>query len=677
MNNNLLTLAFALMISWSAQAQETVVWASNVYEVSSETGPLQYSAIQALHRPNVFPKGGDSPNAWKPRHDDKEEFIVLAFDTPIRAQQVAIAETENPGAVKAVYAYDSQDREYLLFELSARPLPIETRLLNLFFEMTSYEIEYIKIVLDCAVVPGFNSIDAVGISASNIPINVLINIAPGVNQNLQAERLSTNVNSTYIEHSPILSPDGKTLYFSRQFHPDNVGGVDDNEDIWYSELDEETGEWLPAKNLGPPLNNAGPNFISSVTQDEDGNTTFLLGNRYGKRDRMSVGVSKATMSADGTISKPQNLEIENYYNYSPRVDQFINASNDVMLMSVERDETYGDRDLYVVFQQSDKSWSEPLNVGSDLNTADEEAAPFISDDNTTVYFSSRGHSGHGGLDIYVTKRLDDTWTKWSAPQNLGAAMNTQDDDVYFNMPSSSTHIYFTRGNKEEDTDIFRFNVDEFFTTEEPEPDIIFVTVKGRVLNADTKEPLSTDIIVERLPDGVDVGKTVSQASTGNYQLKLRPGAMYGFLAEKEGFIAVNENVDLNDIDDEQVYEKDLFLAPIKVGMKIVINNIFFDFDKATLKTASYPELERILEFLKSNNIGKIEIGGHTDSVGDDNYNLSLSQRRADAVYTYFRDNGIDADRMESKGYGETEPTVANDTPENRAKNRRVEFKIIE
>ena len=111
----------------------------------------------------------------------------------------------------------------------------------------------------------------------------MINIAPGVNQNLEAERLSTNVNSTYIEHSPILSPDGKTLYFSRQFHPDNMGGVDDNEDIWYSELDEETGDWLPAKNLGPPLNNAGPNFISSVTQDEDGNTTFLLGNRYGKK----------------------------------------------------------------------------------------------------------------------------------------------------------------------------------------------------------------------------------------------------------------------------------------------------------------------------------------------------------------------------------------------------------
>ena len=234
-----------------------------------------------------------------------------------------------------------------------------------------------------------------------------------------------------------------------------------------------------------------------------------------------------------------------------------------------------------------------------------------------------------------------------------------------------------RGNKEEDTDIFRFNVDEFFTTDELEPDIIFVTVKGKVLNAETREPLSTDIIVERLPDGVDVGKTVSQATTGDYQLKLRPGAMYGFLAEKPGFIAVNENVDLNDIEDAQVIEKDLLLAPIKVGMKIVINNIFFDFDKATLKTASYPELERIRDFLKSNDIGKIEIGGHTDSVGDDNYNLSLSQRRADAVYSYFRDNGIDTERMESKGYGETEPTVANDTPENRAKNRRVEFKIIE
>lgn len=680
-----LTLSlFLALMSFCAMAQETVIWASEVYEVSSETSPLQYSAMQALNRPNFYPRGGDSPNAWKPRRDNTEEYIVVAFDQPIRAQQVAIAETENPGAVKAVYAYDESDNEYLLFELTPRPLPIDTRLLNLFFEMTSYEINYLRVVLDGAAVPGFNSIDAIGISASNIPITVLINVASNVNESAQAERLNDNVNSQYIEHSPLLSPDGKTLYFSRQYHPDNVGGVDDNEDIWFSKLDEETGEWLPAENLGPPLNTEGPNFISAISQDDVGNTVFLLGNRYEKRGRMSVGVSTAIMTADGVIQKPENLEIENYYNYNINVDQYITSNNEVMLMAVERDDTYGDRDLYVSFKEGKNEWSEPLNVGGILNTADEEASPFIAQDNETVYFSSRGHSGQGGLDIFVTKRLDDTWTRWSQPENLGGAINGEGDDVYFNIPTSGKHIYFTRGNKDENTDIFRFQVDEFFIEEGDEPMIadegpepIIISIVGKVLNGKTNEPIAAEVLVERLPDGAEIGRTVSLENTGKYHLRLRSGLMYGFLAEKDGFISVNSNVDLTDYTESDTLEKDITLMPIQVGERIVINNIFFDFDKSELKTASYPELKRILKFLQDEKIQKIRIGGHTDSRGNDAYNQALSKRRANSVYEYFVNNGISPSRLEAVGYGETDPVVPNDTDENRAKNRRVEFTILE
>lgn len=677
----------AFTVSYAAFSQETVVWASKVLEVSSETSPLQYSAMQALHRPNFYPRGGESPNAWRPRKDNTEEFIVVAFDKPIKIQQVAIAETENPGAVKAVYAYDKTNREYLLFTLTPRVLPIEQRLLNLFFEMTQYEVSHLKVVLDGTAVPGFNSIDAIGISSSNIPITVLINVAANINEDAQAERLSSNVNSTYRENSPLLSPDGKMLFFSRQYHPANMGGVEDNEDIWVSKLDEKTGEWLPAQNVGPPLNNTGPNFISSISQDNAGNIVFLLGNRYERRGRMSVGVSMSTMTPEGKFTEPVNINIANYYNYSDKVDQFMTKDGKVMLLALEREDSYGDRDLYVSFLQSDKSWSQPKSLGIEVNTADEEAAPFMSDDNKTLYFSSRGFSGQGGLDIFVSKRLDDTWTRWSPPENLGKAANTVGDDTYFNIPSVGKHIYFTRGNKGEDMDIFRFQSEEFFIDPSKLKDpiqivdvgdeIVLVTIKGRVINSKTGEPISTNVQIERLPDGANMGGTTSEAGTGNYQLKVRTGARYGFMAEKDGFLAVAQNIDLNNTTKAEIIERDLVLTPIEIGESIVINNIFFDFDKAILKTASFSELERILKLLKSDKIKKIEISGHTDSMGDDNYNMTLSKRRATAVYNYFQSNGIAADRMSAVGYGETQPTAPNDTNENMAKNRRVEFKIVE
>ncbi|CAN0174372.1 unnamed protein product, partial [Chrysoparadoxa australica] len=277
-----------------------------------------------------------------------------------------VAESENPGAVKEILAYDKDYNEYSLFELTPRSIPLESRLLNLFFDETPYEIFAIKVVIEGEIVPGYNSIDAIGISSSNIPIAVLIDLAANVNNNLQTEKLSSNVNSSYIEHSPLISPDGKRLYFSRKYHPENIGGVNDSEDIWMSEMDDETGEWQPAVNVGPPLNTEGPNFISSIT-NIDGKEVLVLGNRYGKRGRMYNGVSMATRSADGTFTEPTSLEVTNEYNYSPKTDFFLDPSGEALLISAERDDSYGGRDLYVSFKRSG-IWSDPKILGNDINT---------------------------------------------------------------------------------------------------------------------------------------------------------------------------------------------------------------------------------------------------------------------------------------------------------------------
>jgi len=300
-----LVLVSVLFLSLSVitMAQETVIWGSEIVDVSSEFSPLEYSAIQALHKPNVLPSGGDNPNAWRPKSQDNLEFIMISFDEPIIAQQIAIAESENPGAIKEIYAYDEQYNEYKIFDLTPRQIPLESRLLNLFFEETTYKVYAVKVVLDGEAIPGYNAIDAIGISKSNIPINVLINLAPGVGT-VSVDRLGGTVNSTYIEHSPLISPDGKRLYFSRRYHPDNIGGSNDSEDIWVSELDEANDTWKTAVNVGPPLNTEEPNFISSITI-VNGVETLILGNKYGKKGRMYTGTSISTRN--GTHSRSLHL----------------------------------------------------------------------------------------------------------------------------------------------------------------------------------------------------------------------------------------------------------------------------------------------------------------------------------------------------------------------------------
>lgn len=693
----------SMVLAFAASAQETVVWGSEVIDVSSEYSPYEYSAIQALHRPNVLPLGGENPNAWRPKRTDKEEFIMVSFSNPIKAKQVAIAESENPGAVKEVYAYDKDYTEYKLFDLTPRNLPIDSRLLNLFFEETTYEIHAIRVVLEGSASPGYNAIDAVGISISNIPINVLIKLAPGVKSDLEADRLSENVNSDYIEHSPIVSPDGQRMYFSRQYHPDNVGGANDSEDIWVSEWDEEKGEWGIAKNLGPPLNTEGPNFISSISVVDD-EEIIILGNRYGKNGRMYTGVSMSKRNGD-TFSKPVDVDIEDEYNYSPNADYFLVPGGEAMILSAERDDTFGKRDLYVSFKGRGGKWSVPKNLGNDINTTGEDESPFLAEDGKTLYFSSDGYNGYGGADIYVSIKQDDTWTSWSEPQNMGTSVNQAGDDEYFSIPSTGQHLYFTRGEEGEDTDIYSFKVEDLFATDDtpilasvqhlipdPEaatvadvaptvidtiatPEPINVAIAGRVLDSKTNQAISNaKVSLEVLPSGDDVA-TVNSDENGAFSFETQGPALYGLSAEANGYISQDENIDLSAITASESVTRDIRIVPIVKEEVIVLNNVFFDFDKSDIKDASIPVLERVYAYLDEDQIDAIEVAGHTDSSGPEAYNMDLSRRRAQAVVDFLLGKGIDQVRLSMQAYGETKPMVENDTREKRAKNRRVEFKI--
>ncbi|VAW27679.1 hypothetical protein MNBD_BACTEROID06-293, partial [hydrothermal vent metagenome] len=378
------TILGIVAVSVIGYSQE-IQWASKVIAFSSELTPIQYSAQQVLGKPNVLPAAGESPSAWTPDRPNSEEFIKVGFATPIAIRQIVIAESYSPTTITNVFAYDEAGKEYLINTFSASNIPLKGRLFSIIMNKTPYKVAAVKIEFNGEIVPEYYSIDAIGISSSAKPTNVEVEIMENLNSNLFAERLSNNVNSPYTEFKPLLAPDGRTLYFSRKNHPGNIGGESDGEDIWYSEMDS-TGEWKEAMNIGRPLNNESPNYVCSVTPD--GNSiVLLLGNQYHdkKPDKMSAGVSISTKEGE-EWTPPFNLIIENDYNYNEKSNYFLANNRQVLLLSVERDDSNGARDLYVSFFKEDSTWTEPLNLGKQINTAGDDASPFLAADDKTLYY---------------------------------------------------------------------------------------------------------------------------------------------------------------------------------------------------------------------------------------------------------------------------------------------------
>jgi OOP family OmpA-OmpF porin len=693
MHRLLFIQVFLLSFSVSTIHAQEIQWASKVIEFSSELSQKEYSAIQIIGKPNVLPEGGDSPNAWLPNNPNKEEFIKVGFDRPTRIQQIAIAESYNPSATYQVYVYDGGGNEYLINTFTPRPIPLKGRLLNILFDQTSYEVHAVKLVLNGISVPGYSGIDAIAISESTTPVEVEIATAPNVTEELATEKLSENVNSEYEEMRPLIAPDGKTLYFSRRNHPENIGGIEDDEDIWYSELDEETGEWLEAENMGEPLNNAGSNFISSVTPD--GNSMMvMLGNRYQKNKDMKPGVSVSRKTSQGW-TKPEELDILNAFIENNDGHYFLAQNKQTLIMAVERFDSYGDKDIYVTFKQADGRWSEPLNLGNDINTAHTENSPFLAADDETLYFSSKGYSGFGGADIYISRRLDDTWQNWTEPENLGSELNSSEDDVFFNIPPSGKYAYYSKSNSEFDADIHRIELPIFF---QPSPVVAF---KGHIYNAETKEPIEAKVAYILMPENTEVGHTLSDSITGEYEIVLPVGASYRYVVEQGGFSLLEDTVNLTGEKDFREIERNLFIDPVKLKELATVQThlasteqvspeedkpddvielnegvlsikIQFNFDSDVIRKNSYPDLDRIVNLLKSVPVDVI-VAGHTDSTGPDEYNNDLSKRRAKSVNDYFVNKGVDSSKLEVAGFGEKHPMSSNDTLNGRRRNRRVEF----
>jgi outer membrane protein OmpA-like peptidoglycan-associated protein len=502
------------------------------------------------------------------------------------------------------------------------------------------------------------------------------------------ENLGEHVNSSSGEIHPVISADGKTLYFVRDGHPQNFS----SQDVWYCQRDGSG--WTSAVHPGEPLNFRGK--ASGVFNVSTDNNQLLIRGAFEDGEYVGAGLSVLEKNKKGDWKYPRKLEIVNYVKYSNMGDynnSFLTPDGKHIIFAFSDRSNNGNHDLYIShlvlrdkwhkpqsikdFTQlvgkalNNNTWTEPEKIRTLSKLEFSEFAPFLSADGVTLYYSSNQTGGYGDQDIWMSRRLDDSWQSWSAPVNLGPSINTSDWDAYYTLDAKGEDAYMTSGaNSFGGTDIVKIKL---VTEIRPNP---VVLMSGKVFNAKTKLPLASSIEYENLSDGKNMGVAVSNPLTGEYKIVLPYGKNYGLMAYADKFISVSDNVDLTKVEAYREITRDLYLVPLEVGSTIRLNNIFFDVNRSTLRLESFPELERLAGLMAQNSKMQIEIAGHTDNVGSDETNLKLSDDRAKAVVDYLISIGVPATRITYKGYGETRPLSSNDDEEGRQLNRRVEFTIL-
>jgi outer membrane protein OmpA-like peptidoglycan-associated protein len=502
-------------------------------------------------------------------------------------------------------------------------------------------------------------------------------------EGLVVTNLGSGINSSGNEWDPTPTPDGKLLYFSASHRPDCFGKT---KDVFVSEYRND--KWQKAVNVGSSINTAyNDETVDNVSAD--GNTLFLSGNfqgsfGIGKFDVFSV---EKTIHGWGTIRHLPN-PINSEYNNEGGC---LTSDGKTLLFCSDRpggigefhrkrelfhNDRWGNTDIYVCLR-TEKGWSEPINLGPTINTPYAEKSPFMHPDGKTLYFSSDGHYGLGGLDIFKAVRLNDSsWTEWSEPINLGKEINTAGDDKEFKVATSEKIAYFASYNQENGyggMDIYSVTLPN---TARPAP---VVTVRGKITDAESRA-LEADIKWEDLSTGTSAGQLKSNPQDGTYFIALPLGTNYGYFAEKKGYYPTSRNINLKNRTESEDITENIILVSIDTmkekPIAVRINNVFFDFNKSDLKPESFPELNRLAKILKENPKSMVEIDGHTDTIGSVAYNMDLSRQRTQAVVDYLVSVGCDTANLTSKGYGMSKPITSNETEEGRAQNRRVEFRFL-
>lgn len=491
------------------------------------------------------------------------------------------------------------------------------------------------------------------------------------------------VNGSYDEKSPVISPDGKLLYFTISNHPQNVGGIRDLGDIWYSEFDGL--QWSTPVHAGTTLNSRDYNAVAGFS--DDGLWLYLLSHYDASGNSAKTQGISVSRKSSGSWSKPENISIPYFQNKSSFLSGSVLMDGSLFVYAAE---TYGSRveDIYMTRKGSDGKWSAPINLGSKINTQFQELSPWMSKDGKVLYFSSNGRPGCRSFDVFSVNRLDDTWGNWSDPKSVDTDINSEGRELFFRQyPSLGFSMYTSTKNSDGygEIKIYRPDVpfeDSVVVAEVVQDTVIKIeeiirqetsdkTIKiyGTVTNAKTGEVLNAKLSFEATDTLI-----TADASTGKYSILIGSTRSYSIKIDAPGFVNNLEKLDLNTYEMKEL-EMNFKLQPIEVGTTVTLKNVLFIQSKPELLPESYPELNVVVQFMKDNPHVEIELSGHTDSRGSFRQLMTLSQQRVNRVKSYLVSKGISSKRIVGKGYGGSKPIASNDTEETRMLNRRVEFTI--
>ncbi len=475
--------------------------------------------------------------------------------------------------------------------------------------------------------------------------------------------LGRQINSPFSELAPIISPNGKLLFFTMgRDHPSNLG-EDHLQDCYVSHR-AQNGSWSAPKNLGLPINSVGNDAISGVSPD--GRTLFIKNFIYNPTN----GYCFARKDTNGRWNI-NPITILEYSNSSHLSSQSISVNGDFIVISAERADGYGGLDLYVsrVKDRSKNLYGPLENLGLVLNTNSDEIAPFLAADSKTLYFSSRGRGGFGDADVFMTKRLDDSWVNWSAPKNLGKDINTEGMDAYYSVPASGDVAFFSSSNGNNHLDLYKILLN---TDEQPDPVML---LQGEVMNRQGVM-IHGSVAITDIQDNINICNSESSEDLGDFSLVLPTGKRYRLSVSAPGYLPFSSEIDLSQTQQFADTTITVILDSVTIGSVATIEDIYFDFNKATLKSESFFSLDKLAELLHSNEHWVVRIEGYTDSIGSAEFNKVLSHDRAQSVVSYLISKGIVSERLQAEGFGAASPVADNSTEDGRRKNRRVELRLI-
>lgn len=492
-------------------------------------------------------------------------------------------------------------------------------------------------------------------------------------RDVRRKNLGSAINTTSIEILPFVSPDGSTLYFDRKFHPDNIGGTDDEDDIYFSTRIGDSA-WSTAVNAGEPLNSKGSDVLFWISSD--GNTALLHSGIDINGKPLGMAIARRT---GDRWSRPVPLQINGVTALGEHYYAFITPDRKHLLLAYPRAGAR-DLDLYVckAIGSDLLRWGTPLNLGPTINTAGEEGAPFFAADDRTLYFGSDGRGGMGSSDLYVARRLDTTWTSWSEPKNLGGSINTPLFDASISIPADGSAMYISGAGFIDEASFGKSDIYMVPLPQQYRPAAV-VTVNG-VLKARGRG-IQGLVRAERVADRQEVASTVS-GSDGTFTFTLPVGVEYRLTGGADGFTEGTTNIDARGVTSAKHVRATIELAgaPSAAEGGSLDVGIYFASGSAELGSDAIKGLERALSTLRrdgtSGVVTRISVIGNTDDVGSDESNIELSRRRAEAARDWLVTHGIDASLVTIVANGESRPVAPNISVRGRAQNRRVDVQYV-